>query len=237
MNSIVDLASEDPLEPKPEGVPDCPPEAALYERILSILERRTELEVLPALIHAIKSNQPTATLADSAIVIDANAVLRIPGHRKSSDIIDYLGAVHAKPVVLPGQVIQEFWNNQLSGVITVFKGVRNKFVELEKEASKAIESGISGMENIRSSLEDFKKDNEHLFDVDLVQKTSSFLETMNSKARVPHAPRVGLHEIASQRKLADPRGRLRTGRVVVVIRAPTPAQTRTESPILFAPRA
>jgi hypothetical protein len=177
-------------------------EAAQFERILSILERRTPVEVLPALIHAIKAGHATAELANSAIVIDANAVLRIPGHRKSSDIIDYLGAVHTKPVVLPGQVIQEFWNNQLSAVTTVFRSIRLKFIELEKEVAKAAEAGISDINDIELAVEGFKKDNEHLFDAELIQKTSSFLEVLQSSAIVPHAPRNGLREIALQRKLA-----------------------------------
>lgn len=175
---------------------------ALFERIMSVLERRVEVRVLPALISAVKASQPNASLADSAIVIDANAVLRIPGHRKSADIIDYLGAVHKKPVVIPGQVVQEFWNNQLNAVATVFKNIRARSVDLGKEVSKAVDAGMLGIDQIELAVESFKKDNEHLFDADLIQKTSSFLEVLQASALVPHAPRTGLHQIALQRKLA-----------------------------------
>lgn len=177
-------------------------DATELERILSVLQRGVEVKVLPALISAIKASQPNANLANSAIVIDANAVLRIPGHRNSSDIIDYLGAVHKKPVVIPGQVVQEFWNNQLNAVATVFKNIRAKSADLDKEVLKAVDAGMLGIDQIELAVENFKKDNEHLFDPDLVQKTSSFLEILQASALVPHAPRAGLHTIALQRKLA-----------------------------------
>jgi len=179
-----------------------PVEAVPFENILSVLERRTEINALPALISAIKTAPHSAVLAQAAIVIDANAVLRIPGHKKSSDIIDYLSSVHKKPVVLPGQVVQEFWNNQLSAVTTLYKSIRNKSADLDKEIAKAAEAGVSGMQGIEIAVDEFKKDNEHLFDADLVQKTTSLLENLVLTARVPHAPRIGLYEIALQRKLA-----------------------------------
>jgi hypothetical protein len=177
-------------------------EPTAFSDILSILQRMGDIEVLPALIRAIKSGPAIADLAKSAIIIDANAVLRIPGHKKSSDIIDYLGAVHTMPVVIPGQVVQEFWNNQLSAVTTVYKAIRNKSTDLEKELAKATGAGVTGLQNIVAAVDEFKKDNEHLFDIDLVQKTTSFLERMQEFALVPYAPRTGLYEIALQRKLA-----------------------------------
>lgn len=177
-------------------------DAARLELILSVLERRVEVNVLPALVYAIKTSHPMADLAKSAIVIDANAVLRIPGHRKSSDIIDYLGAVHKAPVVLPGQVVQEFWNNQLNAVATVFKSIRARSSDLDKEVAKAADAGMSGIDEIELAVDNFRKENEHIFDIELVQKTSSFLEILQTKSLVPHAPRGGLHEIALHRKLA-----------------------------------
>ena len=187
--------------PTPEAA-DSNQTAITFDDILAVLERRTEINVLSALIQAVKIGPPTAILSNSAIIIDANAVLRIPGHKKSSDIIDYIGVVHPKPVVLPGQVVQEFWNNQLNAVATVYKTIKQRSNDLDKEVIKALEVGVSGIEGIGSAVEEFKKDNEHLFDADLIQKTTSFLEQLSISAIVPHAPRAGLKEIATQRKMS-----------------------------------
>ncbi|TDH59263.1 hypothetical protein E2C06_28215 [Dankookia rubra] len=173
-----------------------------FLRIVSILKRQVDVAVLPALIQAVKAVSATADLTTAAIVIDANAVLRIPGHRKSADIIDYLGGVHTKPVILPGQVIQEFWNNQLSVANTVYKNIQAKTIELNKEITKAAEIGVISVERIGAAVDEFRRENEHSFDPELVQKTSSFLERLQSSVLVPHAPRTGLQELALQRKLA-----------------------------------
>jgi len=188
--------------PETEAVTGTSQSDAVFGDILSILERRTEIDALGALIHAVKASPATATLATSAIIIDANAVLRIPGHNKSSDIIDYLRTVHEKPVVLPGQVIQEFWNNQVSAVGTIYKNIKTKSGELDKEVAKAIGVGVAGLDGISIAVDEFKKDNEHLFDAQIIQKTTIFLEQLKLTAIVPYAPRSGLNEIALHRKMA-----------------------------------
>lgn len=184
---------------------DVSPEATArinYADIMRVLQRNAHVAVLPSLIQAVKVNNASAALDTSAIIIDANAVLRIPGHRKSSDIIDYLGGVHTKPVVIPGQVIQEFWNNQLNATNTVYKNINNKANDLMREVTKAAGLGVTSTENISTAIEEFRRNNEHLFDPDLVQKTSLFLERLQNSALVPHAPRDGLYDLAMQRKLS-----------------------------------
>lgn len=173
-----------------------------FSDILDALQRTSNIEVLSSLIRAVRTGGATVSLGTSAIIVDANAILRIPGHRKSSDIIDYLGGVHERPVIIPGQVVQEFWNNQLNATNTVYKSINTKANELIKEVSKAVDLGITSAESISIVVEQFRIDNEHLFDPDLVQKTSSFLERLQASAVVPHAPRAGLYDIAMQRKLS-----------------------------------
>jgi hypothetical protein len=172
-----------------------------FARIIAILDRRSPVHLLPALIQALKSDSAIADLATAAIVIDANAMLRIPGHRKSADIIDYLGGVHPNSVILPSQVIQEFWNNQLNVANIVFKIIHSKTSDLNKEVAKAGGTGVISLDGIAAAVEEFKKENEHVFDPNLVQKTLTFLERLQASAAVPHAPRVMLHDLALQRKM------------------------------------
>ena len=60
----------------------------------------------------------TVDLDTTAIGIDTNVLLLTANHNKSADIVDYLTNVHKAPFILPGQSIQEFWNNELSAVDT-----------------------------------------------------------------------------------------------------------------------
>lgn len=173
-----------------------------FSRILEVFDRQRDVAVLPALIHAVKAGPATAVLGSSAIVLDTNAILRIPSHRKSSDIIDYIGGVHQKPVIIPAQTIQEFWNNQLNAINTVYRTIASKATDLEREITKAGTLGVTSLEGIEAAVDVFRERNEHLFDQNIVQKISSFLERIQSSALVPHAPRSGLQAVAAQRRLA-----------------------------------
>jgi hypothetical protein len=80
---------------------------------------------LHALVHALRPATHAAPLARTAIGLDSSVFLRISGHAKSVDIIDYLNSAHSAPLILPGQAIQEFRNNQLQAVDTVASGLRS----------------------------------------------------------------------------------------------------------------
>ena len=172
------------------------------EKILGVLNRDTPIDALPSLVHAVKGSPHSASLPSSAIMIDANAVLRIPSHPKSSDIIDYIAGIHEGPVMLPGQVVQEFWNNQASVATTIYHKIQSKHQDLKKEIDKAKEAGVSASETIASAVAAFREENEHIFDPEIIAKTLQFLERLVEKAIVPYAPRSGLDGIAAHRQRA-----------------------------------
>ena len=86
---------------------------ARLSKLQSLLDRRISIDSLSALASGIRHKPiAVAQLQDVAIGIDSSVFLKIVGHRKSADIIDYLSLQHAAPLILPGQAVQEFWNNQ-----------------------------------------------------------------------------------------------------------------------------
>lgn len=178
------------------------PAPSALDRVVSVLDRREGIPILESLVEAVKGEDKNPVISDAAIVLDANVFLRIPTHKKSADIIDYLTGVHNRPIVIPGQVIQEFWNNQFNAIDTIYKTVAKKHKELTKEVDKFIKSGVSGVDAISSALDSFKSDNEHIFEPNLVIRTSSFLEKLVGKAIVPFAPREPFINISSNRKRA-----------------------------------
>ncbi len=172
------------------------------EKILRVLNRDLSIEALPSLVSAVKNSPRSATLASSAIIVDANAILRIPSHQKSADLIDYITAIHTGPVVVPGQVVQEFWNNQASVATTIYNKIQQKHLDLNKEVEKAKGAGLTATNDISTAVAAFREDNEHIFDPELVTKTAQFLEKLTNKVLVPYAPRTGLDTIAAYRKLS-----------------------------------
>jgi hypothetical protein len=167
--------------------------------MVSVFDRSVELDALGALVAAIKAEPTGITLAGAAVVLDANAVLRIPGHSKSTDIVDYLGA-HDGPLVLPGQVVQEFWNNHLSAIDTVPKSVLKALEPFEKAIEKIDLLDKGSAVTISDAVQQFKDDNDFLFHPDTIRRTIVFLETLLSKALVPFAPRSRLSSFAEPRK-------------------------------------
>lgn len=166
----------------------------------AVFDRQIEIPALAALVSALKGRSARVDLEGAAIAIDANAVLRIPQHRKSSDIIDYLSVQHSGPIIIPGQVIQEYWNNQLAAVDTVSKGMQKKFDAFKGEVNKYSQTHSDSFMKISEGLDEFNEANSELFHPDTVHKTLTFLEALSEKAVVPYAPRQAFSRIAAQRK-------------------------------------
>lgn len=171
------------------------------ERILAVLSRTERIDALRPLIEALRADTSARGLVGSAVVLDANAVLRIPSHPRSTDVIDYLNT-HSGPVILPGQVIQEFWNNQLAAVDTVPKSLEKPLDLLEKALEKLEEVNTQGVSRIRASIQSFKDENNALFHPETVRRATLFLEILAQKAIVPFAPRSRFSKIADERKRA-----------------------------------
>lgn len=172
---------------------------AIIERMIAVFDRRVEIPALEALISSLKISSGANDLEGAAIALDANAVLRIPQHRNSSDIVDYLSVQHSGPIILPGQVIQEYWNNQLAAVDTVARGMQKKFEAFKVEVERYQQTHSEAFGMINQGLETFKDNNSELFHPDTIHKTLTFLEALSEKAAVPYAPRMAFHRIAEQR--------------------------------------
>jgi hypothetical protein len=181
---------------KPERLGD--PE--LYERLIYVLDRGADLGSLDALVSALRPISTTVPLPQTAIGIDANVFLRLSSHPKSDDIVDYLSAKHTAPLILPGQTIQEFWNNQLQAVDTMTSGLQKKFDLFREEFRKIDESFDVFANQINQALDAFSAEHGHVYTEGALRKMQTLLDVLQKKALVPYAPRQRFHDIATQRK-------------------------------------
>jgi len=155
---------------------------------------------LGALVSAMKPDTTATELQNTAIGLDASVFLRVASHAKSADIIDYLGSRHAGPLVLPGQAIQEFWNNQLQVVDTVAASLRRQFDTFKGSLSKVDRNFGSYVGQIDALLDQFSAEHGHVYDEATVRKTLSLFEVLAKKASVTYAPRTMFHDIGMLRK-------------------------------------
>lgn len=173
------------------------------QKLFDVLDRKLPLDPLDALINAISSpSNRNAVLKDSAIGFDSSVFLRMVGNAKIADITDYLSTQHQAPVILPGQTIQEFWNNQLSAVDTMTTSAGKKFETFRIEAEK-LDIGFSSFgKKMNDLISEYDDQYGHVYNEATVRSFSLLLQILKEKALVPHVHRLAFRAMAEQRKRA-----------------------------------
>ncbi|MEN5145884.1 PIN-like domain-containing protein [Brevundimonas diminuta] len=169
--------------------------------LINVLDRKTNIDALRALMFSLRPEPSTVSLASTAIAFDANVFLRLSTHKRSVDVIDYIRSSHSAPIILPGQAIQEFWNNQFVAVDSMASAIRKNFEKLKGDIEKIDTAFAEFSAKFQAQIEDFSSEYGHVFDAATISRTNAFLEVLADKASVPFVRRSVLHEIARHRKL------------------------------------
>ncbi|HCL3684777.1 PIN-like domain-containing protein [Pseudomonas aeruginosa] len=173
----------------------------ILERLNSVLDRKLEINSLGSLTASITAKQKEEKdLNETAIAIDSSAFLRINRINRSEDVIDYLLSQHKAPLILPGQVIQEFWNNQLNVIDTQAVSLKKKHEDLKALTSKidsVFEEFHSDMDKL---LLDFETNHGYIYDESTKHSTMKALKALEQKAIVPYVPRLRFCQMAAARK-------------------------------------
>lgn len=170
---------------------------AREKEILSLLNRQSHFASLSALIFAYKPEPSVVPLAQTAIVLDSSAFLRLGSQ---PDVIDYLNARHAAPIILPGQSIQEFWNNNLNVADTIATGIGKKFEALKSEVEKVDSNFQEFAERFTALVTEFRTSYGYAYDGVTVRRTIALLELLKDKALTSYASRERFSQIALHRK-------------------------------------
>lgn len=169
--------------------------------IESVLDRRVPIDGLAALTSAIsRRTGPVRSLTTTAIGLDANVFLRLAKHSRIEDIVDYLNTAHAAPLIMPGQAIQEFWNNQLSAVDTVAASIKKRFDALKADTAKIDDNFSAFYDRFDSVLADFTSEHGYLYDESTIRFTLRLLNVLETKAEVCYVPRLRFQALADNRK-------------------------------------
>ncbi|NQD81396.1 hypothetical protein HP436_14565, partial [Pseudomonas sp. CrR14] len=173
----------------------------ILETLNSVLDRKLKINSLGLLTASVTAKQKEGKpLNETAIAIDSSAFLRISKITKSEDVIDYLLSQHRAPLVLPGQVIQEFWNNQLSAIDTQAVALKKKHDELKALTVKIDISFDDFHSDMSKLLSDFEASHGYIYDESTKHTTMQVLRALEQKAIVPYVPRLRFHEMAVARK-------------------------------------
>lgn len=175
--------------------------APKFDRDLTaLLERRSGFDPLGGLIDALDPAPIEIPLGQIAIVFDTSAILRLPSLGKSDDIVDYLRTKHTGPVVVPGQVVQEFWNNHGNFIRTAAANLRQKVQDL-KGAVEGLGSDVSEFAGkLDSVMDEFELAYGNVYEEGIARKTRTVLGALREKAIVSFANRDRFYRFADQRQ-------------------------------------
>jgi hypothetical protein len=178
------------------------PSAAASERleleIIKVLNRERPIEALAALASAYKPEPTPTNLARSVIALDSSVFLRLGTHE---DVMDYLGSRHPAPLILPGQSIQEFWNNNLNVAESIASGISKKFEALENEIGKVDPTFADFSPKFKALLDTFRESFGYAYDGGTVRRTIALFEILKSRAIVAYVSRNRFAEMAACRKM------------------------------------
>ena len=172
----------------------------LADEIAEIFDRTALFDALGALVEAIDPKPSGIDLENTAIGIDANVFLRIAADANAELVIDYLTGVHSKPLVLPGQAIQEYWNHHHEVATTIAKPVRAHFANLKSAVERLGEEFEDYVDRFDALIQEFESGHGAMFEPATVAKTTKFLSALKNKALIPFAPRIGFEDFSKHRK-------------------------------------
>lgn len=166
------------------------------------LDRSSTIESMVALIDAAFGErhdvrEPLDTVI--AFGLDTSALFRLAVDRANTDSIDYLSGLHTGPLILPGQVVQEYWNNRLVAIETYGASIRKKYEALAAEVAELDPLDPSFHERFQALIDEFSTTYAFAFNPSTATRIRAVLEGLKARASVPYVPRSRFLRIADAR--------------------------------------
>ena len=175
------------------------------ERVWGVLNRDVPLGSLTELRIGMDTAGRPPLNSDTrfALGFDTNASFRVGLGVSGADALDYLRAKHRGPVIIPGQTVQEVWNNLLSAVEPQARKLRRRFDDLSTEVRDIdISLGASGVA-VRDAIDDLLISHGDWIDPLSQAAFVATLDVFEAVGTWPYVPRLqfaGLGEIRKSTK-------------------------------------
>lgn len=169
--------------------------------VAGVMWRTQQLDAIGALVGAFTEDDTQFDLGDSAVVVDSNVFLNMSGKREYAGTSDYLESVHSNVLVIPGQSIQEFWNNHLNAVNTVTSSLKKKIDDFAEDLSEVDDDFGENIREMKRLLTELDERRGHVYSKETADRTVRMLERFKSRAIVPYADRSVFSQLAVHRKI------------------------------------
>lgn len=174
--------------------------------LVSVFERRESIDAIDGLMHAltgdlmIDENNIVDMLPKTAIGIDTNILLLLSMNpRGCYSAIDYLSRERDAPFILPGQVIQEFWNNIKESPEGKWKEMKKKFEEFKDSVEQLSGDAIAGLKVVEDALSHFSREHSEIYSPLIVSNAAKVMNELRDTAVVPFCPRSIFRDIYRSR--------------------------------------
>lgn len=178
-------------------------ESEILDSLSKVIDREIHIDPIEA-VHSLMSGggklSEHVPLHEIAFGFDANAFLQIPRSKKFADIIDYFDGMHRAPIVLPGQVIQEFWNNQYVALHNTSSSIKNKLDQLEVEMKRVDPRFGEFSGKFKDLLDSMTEEFGYLKDPKIMENIATFCKLLLRHSSRKYVVRSRFHEIAIHRK-------------------------------------
>lgn len=173
------------------------------EQIIEVLDRRIPASG-PSAVKALSSAMSTPQgegkdIKHAAFTIDSSALLRMARDPKNYDVIDFLLTLDT-PTVLPGQTLQEFWNNRLEYVHTIGSEFSKRFAPFQDYIKRSAGKFGTLEQELNDWLNKVEEEFLHRYDEPTARSVSKLISLLEGNILCDFAPRELLSHVAEQRK-------------------------------------
>lgn len=183
------------------------------DRVFAVLNRSVNLDVLGILSTSLQSIQAAKNPSEKRSLMerlpaneefvlgfDTNAFFRLGlGSESAVSTLDYITGAHHGPVILPGQVIQESWNNAHAIVTPTAKRVQSALTTLDKEITKAGFLANSKSSNAWDEVNEYSQTVKQWIDPESHAQFIRTVSAISGKASCKFVPRERFIELARLR--------------------------------------
>ncbi|WP_155999209.1 PIN-like domain-containing protein [Thioalkalivibrio sp. ALJ16] len=169
-------------------------------RLKDLLGGSQRLDLATHLVCALDDGKVDTVDEPFAIGIDANVLLNMGKGRAGADIVDYLGSRHQGPVIVPSQVLIEFWNNYMGGVEGLGGKLKKHFSALGDTLKELDPSYSDFSQRAEVLVRDFEERYGHVLQGRVAEELRTLFRTLCSSALFPQVDRPSLMEVAQARR-------------------------------------
>ena len=194
----------EPLVASSSGTIKESPIDPIVEDLLEVFERRREKDIISDLLYSLdrlghRGQSSSTDMSAIAFGIDTNVLIKIAKDKEVSEsMISYFGS-HAFPIILPGQAVQEFWNNMSSFMETASSKLDKAFDQFKDVIRKTKIDFRNHIEDIEQNLLKFETEYKGIYGKSVLDDVKRIIDDLKENVIVSYCPRYAFYDISVHR--------------------------------------